>query len=158
MFADIFLGLLRRAAHEFDRIDQIVDAAGDRRESRVGLDPAEQVVVRAFGFDPARGLHRMHPDGFMQLLPVAAGFDRLHQDVFGSHEGQLESDPVGDHLRPHLKPVGDIDQKRQNHIDAEEGFRQNQPPVSRIVQRTLEPLRRMGVGGVDRQIHHITRQ
>ena len=94
----------------------------------------------------------------MEFLAVAARLHGLHDDVFGGHERQFGADVGGDDLRPHLKPVRDVREQRQDHVRGQERLADHDAAVRRIVQRALEPLHGLRERAVQRQADQVARQ
>ena len=86
----------------------------------------------------------------MQGLPVASALDRLHQDVFGGHEGQFGAKPRFHHFRIDHQSVGHIDVKVEHRVHAQEGLGNGNAAVGTVIQRPLHPL---GGGGNGRVGH-----
>ena len=101
----------------------------------------------------------MLPDRLVQGLAVAALFAHtVHQDVLRGHEGELVAQVLfhDGGVDPHA--AGDVDDEVQNRIGAEEGLRDAQAAVGRVIQRTLQPLGRGGDGGVLHVADEIARK
>ena len=84
----------------------------------------------------------------MNLLTVAAAFDRFHQQIFRHKKGQILRQRLINHFFVDAKSACHVLGKPQNRIRAKESFRQRNAPVRRIVQRPFQPLRRCSHGGV----------
>ena len=78
------VNLLLRAADVSAGLQHAVEIEG--RECRVVADAIEEVVLGGPVLHPGRGGHRVDPDPLVQVLAVAAGLDRRHEQVLGRHE------------------------------------------------------------------------
>src|SRR5205085_527954 len=68
----------------------------------------------------------------------------LHHQVLSHHERQLAPDVRGDDVLVHDEAAGDVVVQQRDRVGSEERFRDGDPPIRRVVQRALEPLRRRG--------------
>ena len=84
----------------------------------------------------------------MQLLPVAAAFDGLHEQILRRNERQIFPHGLVHDLLVHPQSPAYILQQTQDRIGAEKALRQGQAAVGRVVQRALQPLGCSGKWGV----------
>ena len=76
----------------------------------------------------------------MRALTVAALFDSFHHDVFRSDEGQRITQAALAHFGINHQPARQINHNVQHRVGRQEGFRQGDAAVGRIIQRALAPL------------------
>ncbi len=94
----------------------------------------------------------------MQFLPITAGLDRGHEDVFAGHERQLGLQVGRDGFLIHDQAACDVNQQVQDAVDRQERLGQGQPTGTGIIECSLQPL--LGSGHVRRlrQTDHEARQ
>jgi hypothetical protein len=112
--------LLWRAAHKRLGVQQRVELVPDGLEVFVLPDPLNEVVLATLLLDHCSRLVREHTNLLVALLSVTPGLDDGHDDVFGSHEGQLLTDTSGDHRGVHDHALGDVLQSGQQDVGGEE--------------------------------------
>jgi hypothetical protein len=121
-----FIDLLRGAADKLRRLHEGVEI--DSGESRVGGEPLQEVVGPALFFDDRGGCLTVAADPLVQVLPVAAGRYRLHQDDLGRHEGQFGIEMGGDNFRIDDQAGGYVLAEDQDRVGGQESLGQRQTP------------------------------
>ena len=76
----------------------------------------------------------------MKVLTVATPAHRLHQNVFGGHEGQLLPQMLFDHPGIDGQPARHIAVQCQQAIGAQKALGHGDPAVGAVIQRALQPL------------------
>ena len=87
------IDLLRRSADEAGRVERFFQI--DFRKHRIAGQAVQKIVAAAAIFDLGRGRLAVTADSFVKLLPIAAGRDGRHQDVFRRHERQFLGQDAG---------------------------------------------------------------
>uniref|UniRef100_A0A1I8GNN2 BCL domain-containing protein n=2 Tax=Macrostomum lignano TaxID=282301 RepID=A0A1I8GNN2_9PLAT len=155
--------LPRRPAHEGGGVQQLRQPVSNRGEVIRGLDPLDQVVVKAALLHLGCGLlaqltdhlvaflerrsWRGHQSGLSHLA-IAASLHHGGQDVLGGHKGQLLLEMALDDHRVDHQAVEYAAQGAGNDVGGQERLRDAQAAVAGVVQGALHPLHRMGVQGV----------
>ena len=137
--------LLWRSSDKEVGVEQRVQTVMHGREQRILGDAIEEVVRGSFLLDSSARSHGVLSDRLVQHLPISASLDALHEDDLRGHKGQLQGEARPDHRRPHMQPVGDVDERVENHVGGEEALGQHDSADGGVVQSSLKPLRGMGV-------------
>ena len=136
-------------AREGRRVGDGVKLVARQAKARVGRDARQKIVFAPELLDLGRRGDAMLPDRLVQALAVAALFAHaVHQDVLRCHKGQLLAQMLFHDGGVDLHAARDVDDQVQHRVGAEEGLRDAQAAVGRIVQRPLKPLGRGRDGGV----------
>ena len=106
--------------------------------------------MAAFQFHLGGGGVGVNAEFFVQILAVAAFFDRFHHDIFGRHERQFFHHAPAHHLVVHDEAGRHVHVNVQYRVHREERFRHRNAFVGGIVQRPLKPLGAGGQRGVER--------
>ncbi|OPZ68321.1 MAG: hypothetical protein BWY81_00891 [Firmicutes bacterium ADurb.Bin467] len=91
----------------------------------------------------------------MQLLPVAAEPNALHQYLLGRHERQVLAHALPDHRRVDDHAGGDVRVQFEHGVGRQERLGQRKAAVRAVVERALEPLRRGGHLRVLQKRHYV---
>ena len=92
--------------------------------------------------DALCGSHGMRADMLMQILSVSPALNRFHEYCFGGHKWQLLIDVIFYHILIHHETVADVEIQVKYRIHREEALWDHETLVRRIIERSLEPLRR----------------
>jgi hypothetical protein len=84
----------------------------------------------------------------VEFLAVAAGFHAVHEDVFGSHEGEFGLEALVDDGLVDDKTARDVDEDVEDGVGGEEGFGDDDAFVGGIVEGAFEDLLGGGCSGL----------
>mmetsp|Transcript_874 Transcript_874/g.1261 ORF Transcript_874/g.1261 Transcript_874/m.1261 type:complete len:427 (-) Transcript_874:221-1501(-) len=157
-FLHELINLLGRPADEEGGVHQVVQVGVHGSERGVRPDAVHQVVGRPLALHPGPRGHRVLADHLVQLLAIAAGLDAGHEDVLRGHEGELGHHVRPDDVGPDVQPVGDVGEQVEDDVHAQEALGQVDAPDRAVVQRPLEPLAGVRLGGGGGQRHHVAGQ
>ena len=149
MFGEELTDLLRRAADKTGRVEEGVELGAVERHLRIIRNQREERIGASLLEHRRRRHASVEPQALVHRLPVTAAPHRLHQDRLGGHQRQLFRKIARDHRGKDLEAIGDVVNDSENRIGGEEGLRQSQAAVGRVVEGPLEPLagsRLRGVG------------
>ena len=76
----------------------------------------------------------------MQVLAVAAGFDRFHEKTFGGGEDAVVAQVAGGGTGPYGHAFEETLAAHKDLIGQEEGFGQVEAPVGGVVERSLKQI------------------
>jgi hypothetical protein len=147
--------LLGRTTDEVLGVEELVKAREDALEVLVLLDTLDEVVLASLLLDDVAGLMRENTNLLVGLLAIAAGLDDGHDDVLCGHEGELLVDPTLDDLRVDNETLHDVLKRAEDNVGREEGLRNRDTTVRRVIERPLKPLNRVGHKRVLLEDHEV---
>ena len=111
-------------------------------EELILLDPVNQVVLTALHLHCMNSLERENTNSFVCLLTRNSLMDKLHDNVFRSHERELLLYLRSNHGRKDNEAVSNVVEKDEKGVSQEEHLWDIDSADGTIVKSPLKPLAR----------------